>query len=310
MTSAPVAAPAAVLRDGRRRRPHGRWTAIVAILPFALFIAFFAAFPLIEVFRLSISRTSIVDGAFVSALSGADNYARVLADPRAWNSLRVTAIFIVAAVVGTIILGLVLALLVNRSVWLLGVARNILIWPAVIAPVVVSLMWLLLFSPTVGGINKVFRTLGISQQQWLDTETGALVVAILVDVWHWTPVVFLFLYTALQAISHDIVEAARIDGADERQILRHVTLPLLTPAIAAAALIRLVQSVKAFDEIFLLTKGGPNDATMLASLHIRNMFFDRLDFGYAAALSIIVVITVLVAVALYTFARTRLGRKS
>lgn len=292
------------------RRRRSRTTAVVAVLPFVLFIAVFAVYPLVEVLRMSVSQTEVVDGVFVSSLSGVDNYARVLGDGRAWNSILVTTIFIAAAVVGTLVLGLVLALLVHRAVVLLGVARNVLIWPAVVAPVVVSLMWLLLVSPTVGGVNKVARTLGLPEQSWLNTEGGALTVAVVVDVWHWTPIVFLFLYTALQAISNEVLEAARIDGASERQVLRHVVLPLLRPAIAAAALIRIVQGVKAFDEIYLLTRGGPNDATMLVSLHIRNMFFDRLDFGYASALSIIVVVITVMVVGILTFLRSRMGSKA
>lgn len=306
LTQASEAQGSAPLRRGRRRRG----TAILAILPFVLFVAFFAAFPLAEVLRLSLSNTAIVDGTFVSELSGFENYSRVLNDPRAWNSLRVTAIFILATVGGTLVLGLALALLVDRAVWLMGIARSMLIWPAIVAPVVVSLMWLLLFSPTVGGVNKVSRTLGLSEQAWLNTESGALTIAILVDIWHWTPIVFLFIYTALQALSSDILEAARVDGADEGAVLRYIILPLLKPALATAALIRLVQGVKAFDEIYLLTKGGPNDATMLASLHIRNMFFDRLDFGYASALAVIVVLTVLILVAVFTFVRSRAGSKA
>ncbi len=306
LTQASEAQGSAPLRRGRRRRG----TAILAILPFVLFVAFFAAFPLAEVLRLSLSNTAIVDGTFVSELSGFENYTRVLNDPRAWNSLRVTAIFILATVGGTLVLGLALALLVDRAVWLMGIARSMLIWPAIVAPVVVSLMWLLLFSPTVGGVNKVSRTLGLSEQAWLNTESGALTIAILVDIWHWTPIVFLFIYTALQALSSDILEAARVDGADEGAVLRYIILPLLKPALATAALIRLVQGVKAFDEIYLLTKGGPNDATMLASLHIRNMFFDRLDFGYASALAVIVVLTVLILVAVFTFVRSRAGSKA
>lgn len=289
---------------------RGAATATVAILPFVLFIAIFAAYPLFEVLRMSFSQTEIVDGSFVSSWAGIDNYTRVLADGRAWNSIMVTTVFIAAAVGGTLVLGLALALLVNRAVLLLGVARNVLIWPAVVAPVVVSLMWLLIFSPTVGGINKVAATLGLPQQSWLNSEAGALTVAIVVDVWHWTPIVFLFLYTALQAISQEILESARIDGAGEAQILRYIVLPLLRPAIAAAALIRVVQGVKAFDEIYLLTRGGPNDATMLVSLHIRNMFFDRLDFGYAAALSIIVVVATAAIVGILAFLRSKIGAKA
>lgn len=304
--------PPKLLPVKNRRRKFGRRgiTASIAILPFVLFVAAFAAYPLIEVLRMSFSQTDIVDGSFVSSLVGIDNYARVFGDSSAWNSLRVTAIFIAASVLGTIVFGVGLALLVNRSVLFLNLARNVIIWPAVVTPVVVSLMWLLLFSPTVGGVNKVARTLGLPEQGWLDSAGGALTVAIFVDIWHWTPIVFLFIYTALQAVNDEVLEAAQIDGAGEKDMLRYIILPLLKPAIAAAALIRVIQGVKAFDEIYLLTRGGPNEATMLASLHVRNSFFDRLDFGYAAAMSIVMVIGTVLIVGLMLYVRNQVGRKA
>jgi multiple sugar transport system permease protein len=103
-------------------------------------------------------------------------------------------------------------------------------------------------------------------------------------------VVFLFMYTALKGIGHEIFEAARIDGASEWQILWCVILPIIRPAVVGVALIRLIMSIKAFDEMYLLTRGGPDGATNLISLHIRSLFFDRLEFGPAAALSLSIVI--------------------
>jgi multiple sugar transport system permease protein len=126
-----------------------------------------------------------------------------------------------------------------------------------------------------------------------------------VDVWHWTPIVFLFLYTALKGIPSELFEAARVDGATERQILFQVTIPLLGPALVVVGLLRLVMSIKAFDEMFLLTGGGPNGATNLISLDIRSQFFDRLDFGYAAAESIVVVVATLIIVGSAVLIRRR-----
>src|SRR5699024_8957880 len=137
--------------------------------------------------------------------------------------------------VGSLALGTLRPLLVDRAVWMLGIARNVLIWPAVITPVVVSVMWLLLLSPTVGGVNKVLLKLGLPTQAWLDSKIGAFLSVVVVDIWHWTPVVFLFVYTALRGLGQEVLEAARTDGATEMQMTTKIILPMLLPALAVVA---------------------------------------------------------------------------
>ena len=270
--------------------------ATVALLPFVAFLLVFAVYPLINLVRLAVSQTTVQNAVFVSEFVGLTNFGRVVTDPVVQHSVLITTAFVVLTVGITLVAGLALALLVDRAVLLHHLARNVLIWPAVITPVVVSVLWLLVLSPTVGGLNKVLDTLGLPQQSWLNSGLGAFMSVVAVDVWHWTPIVFLFLYTALKGIPSDLFEAARVDGATERQILFQVTIPLLVPALAVVGLLRLVMSVKAFDEMFLLTGGGPNGATNLISLDIRSQFFDRLDFGFAAAESVTVVLVTLIIV--------------
>jgi multiple sugar transport system permease protein len=275
-----------------RRSPalgSSRGMAIIALAPFLAFLLVFALYPLAELVRLAVTDTRIVAGAFVSEWAGPANFSAAWTDPVAARSAGVTIAFVVLCVGLTIVLGLALALLVDRAVVLVGAARTVLIWPAVVAPVVVSTMWLLLLSPTVGGLNKVLSGLGLPTQGWLDSGVGAFVCIVVVDVWHWTPVVFLFVYTALRGVDREILEAARIDGAGEWQVVGRIILPIIRPAILAVALVRLVMSIKAFDEMYLLTRGGPGEATNLISLYIRALFFDRLAFGPAAALSISIV---------------------
>lgn len=158
-------------------------------------------------------------------------------------------------------------------------------------PVVISVLWVLLLSPTIGAVNRVLDSVGLPEQGWLGSRTGALASVIAVDVWHWTPLVFLIIYTALRNIDGSVVEAARLDGASESRLIRHVLLPMVAPAIAAAAVIRLVMCVKAFDEMYLLTRGGPDNATTLVSLYIRTLVFDERALGTGAAFSLIVVLT-------------------
>lgn len=282
----------------RRKRPiAGRAISAIALLPFLVFLLVFAVYPLAEILRLAFSDTSVQKGAFVSAWAGFANFGPALSRPEVLSSLGITALFVILAVVLSVVGGLALALILNRTVFLLKVARSVLLWPMVIAPVVVSLMWLLLLSPTVGGVNKVLASMNLPTQGWLDSAVGAFIVIVLVDLWHWTPLAFLFLYTALQAIDAEVIEAARVDGASERQILKTVVIPMLAPTLAIVTVLRLVMSVKAFDEMYLLTRGGPNGATNLISLEIRTMFFDRLDFGGAAVLSLTVVFALIMTLA-------------
>ncbi len=311
--TAPALIP--VERAGRLHRGRSRRTAnggggresILALLPFVAFLAVFALYPLYELGRLAFSETSVEGGVFVSEWAGLENFGRVFADPAAGQSAAITALFIVVVVTATVVLGLATALLAHRSVWLSGIARNVLIWPAVITPVVVSVMWLMVLSPTVGGLNKLLGTLGLPTQGWLNSGPGAFFSVVVVDVWHWSPVVFLFMFTALRGLDTDVLEAARVDGATEAQVFWRIVLPLLRPTLVIVILLRLVMSIKAFDEMYLLTGGGPAGATNLISLHIRATFFDRLDFGYAAALSIIIVVATLGSVGIAMGAR-RAGR--
>lgn len=293
-----------------RRRPHNAGIAILALLPFVLFMLVFAVYPIIELVRLSFSETTVQNGVFVSAWHGLTNYLDVITDPANLKSIGITLAFIVLTVGLTLILGLAVALLVDRAVLMLPIARNMLIWPAVIAPVVVSVMWLMLLSPTVGGLNKLLESIGLPTQSWLNNGFSAFLSVVVVDVWHWFPIVFLFLYTALKGIGADVLEAARIDGASESQVIRLVILPILTPAIVIVGMLRLVMTIKAFDEMYLLTRGGPDGATNLVSLQIRAMFFDQLDFGGAAAFSVVIVLATMATIGVVFAIRASRNRRA
>lgn len=273
------------------RRP---WVSfrLAALLPLAVFLLVFATYPTAQLVRMSLSAVNVVGGEFVWSPTGLSNYAEFPNDDVARYSFVVTVVFIAVTVPLTIILGTLLAILVHRSTVLAGLARNVLLWPALIAPVVVSVIWWLILSPNFGTLNKVLESLGLPPQGWLGSSTGAVVSIIVVDVWHWTPLVFILIYAAVQGIEPDLLEAAEVDGAKESQVYRHIVIPLLLPAIGAATLIRLTMGAKAFDEMYVLTKGGPGNATTLVSLYIRNVFFDRLDLGYGAAISVLVIIAI------------------
>ncbi|GAA3801136.1 carbohydrate ABC transporter permease [Streptomyces chiangmaiensis] len=258
--------------------------------PFALFLIVFGVYPMIQLVTMAVSNVTILQGSFHYRPAGVDNFARIVTDPDTAPVVGATAVFIVCAVVLTVGLGTLLAVLLDRAPFMGRVGRRVLIWPTVVAPVVVSVIWLLLLSPTIGLVNKVLFALDLPQQGWLGERVGAMIAIIVVDVWHWSPLVFLLVYTALQSVDPEVLEAARVDGAGEARVIWQVVLPMIRPAIVTAAAIRLVMSVKAFDEMYLLTHGGPGNATNLISLHIRTIFFDRLEFGYGAAIGVAIIV--------------------
>jgi multiple sugar transport system permease protein len=301
-----VTAAAGVPRRRIRRSP----VVIVALLPFLIFCLALAASPLVQVVRMSLSAIRLQAGGFVYDWSGLANFVTVQTSADAWQAIGNTVVFIVATVAGSLIVGLAAALLVDRAVVMLPLARNVLIWPAVIAPVVISLMWLLLLSPTAGGINKVLETFGLPTQSWLNSGPTAMASLVVVDIWHWSPVVFLFLYTALQGIGAEIVEAARMDGAGGAKLFRTITLPMIAPAIGAVAIVRVIMGVKVFDEMYLLTAGGPNGATTLVSQRIELWFFQDLRFGDASAYSIVIVLITAVILGVFLFVRSRAEKRA
>jgi multiple sugar transport system permease protein len=164
--------------------------------------------------------------------------------------------------------------------------------PMLVPPIVAAVIWRLMFNPQFGVINGTLRMLGVDTATltWTSGETWALASVILVDIWEWTPFIFLVLSAGLQAIPPDPVEAARLDGANTWQVFRDVKLPLLKPAIALAVMLRAMDLVRIFDQIWILTQGGPGYATETVSLYIYRNAFRFFNFGYAAAMSFFVLL--------------------
>ncbi len=287
----------------RRRKPVA-WFKYLAVAPLAVFFLALIAYPVGQLIWLALGHVKMRAGAMLWTFAGLDNFTRMLDDATFRTSILNSAVFITATVVLTVAFGIVLALATDRLVRGQQLLQNILLWPAIIAPVVISVMWLLILSPQIGLLNKGLESLGAPGQTWLGDQTGAMVAIILVDVWHWTPIVFLFVYTALRGLDSSVLEAAAVDGAGYWQRTRLIVLPLLMPAILGAAAIRVVMGVKAFDEMYLLTFGGPGTATTVISIYLRSVFFESFEYGYGAALSVtVVVLVVLVLVLGFGFQR-------
>jgi multiple sugar transport system permease protein len=168
-----------------------------------------------------------------------------------------------------------------------------MILPILVPPVAIGSMWKLMYNYDFGILNQIAVALGFQPVNWLGSTSIALLSVIIVDIWHWVPFVFLILFAAVEGLPVEVYEAARIDGAGPWQTFRHITLPLLMPALAVAVTFRGILAFKAFDEVFLLTSGGPGTSTELISLHIYKVFFEQNQLGYGALLSLAVIAAIL-----------------
>jgi multiple sugar transport system permease protein len=209
------------------------------------------------------------------------------------NAVRNTLVFVVAAVAIEMVLGLALALLVAGVTRGKGLIRTVMILPILVPPVAIGSMWKLLYNYDFGIFNAALVWLGLPPANWLGSTSLALWSVIAVDVWHWVPFVFLILFAAVEALPVDVLEAARVDGATRGQVLRRVTLPLLKPAIVVALLFRTILAFKVFDEVYLLTSGGPGTSTELVTLHLYKVFFEQNQLGYGALLSLALIAAIL-----------------
>lgn len=277
----------------RRRKPIP-WFKYLAVAPLVAFFVVFVAFPVLQLIWMSFGHVRLNAGNFQWEFVGVENFTRMINDEIFAISIQRSLVFITATVALTAVLGILLALATDRLVRTQQFVQNLLIWPAVVAPVVISVVWLLILSPQIGLLNKILVSAGSAPQAWLGDQVGAMVSIIIVDVWHWTPVVFLFVYTALRGLDSSVLEAADVDGASYWSKTRLIVLPLLAPAILGAIAIRVIMGVKAFDEMYLLTFGGPGTATTVITIYLRSVFFESFEYGYGAALSVTVVLLVLI----------------
>lgn len=279
-----------------------------ALVPLLLFLIVLVAYPLFDLVRMAFSTSTPTSGGFRWSFSGFENLRTMLSDSLFGAALRNVFLFVLASTAIELVLGTVLALLVERARWLSGVARNVLIWPAIVTPVAISATWWLILNPQFGLVNHLFALVGLPPQTWLASPKWALPTLVVVDVWHWTPVVFLLVLAGLAGIDRTLYEAARVDGASGWRVFRSITLPLLAPTLFGAAMVRCVLGFKVFDEVYLLTSGGPGTATEIISSDIQRVFFQQFDMGYGSFLGLVVVVVLIVVLSAFGAVRRLIRR--
>src|SRR2546430_5416221 len=266
-------------------------------MPAVVLFVVLTLYPVANLVRMSVSTIEFAHGAEIWALTPLANLAMLRADEVVPAALRNTLVFVVASVSIEMVLGLALALLVAGMTRGKGLVRTVMILPILVPPVAIGSMWKLLYNYDFGIFNQTLTAVGLAPVNWLGSTSIALWSVVIVDVWHWVPFVFLILFAAVGRLPVDLLEAARVDGATRWQLLRRVMLPLLRPAIVVALLFRTILAFKVFDEVFLLTSGGPGTSTELVTLHLYKVFFDQNQLGYGSLPSL-ALIAPLVAVLL------------
>ena len=236
---------------------------------------------------------------------GFDNYIKLFSDSRfGWAMLR-TLFYTVLAVVFPMILGLAAALAFNRKFPLRGLARTIFILPMMATPVAVALVWTMTFHPQLGVLNWLLAQVGLPPSMWIYSTSTVIPTLVMIEVWHWTPLVMLLILGGLASLPIDPYEAAKIDGANGWQAFRHITLPLLMPFIVVALIIRCIDALKAFDTIYVITQGGPGSASETINIFLYLQAFAFYNVGYASAVVVVFFIIILALAALLLWTRQR-----
>lgn len=252
--------------------------------PTVAWLVAFSVFPLLYTLDLAFRQWSIFTRENPPWV-GFENFRNLLFDGRFWSSLKTTLLYVGSSVTAEVILGVGLALLLWQPVRGSRIFRAIVVVPMLLSPVVAGYLFRMLFHETAGPLNHLLAMAGLGRVNWLSDPSWALAAAILVDVWQWTPFVGILALAALESLPAEPLEAARVDGAGNWHLFRHVILPAIAHVVWVAAILRMVDGLRVFDVIFVLTHGGPGVSTEVASLYTYLVGFKSFNLSYAAAMS-------------------------
>jgi multiple sugar transport system permease protein len=282
-----AAAPRSATRIGR-----------LMMAPAIIFMTVVGFFPFVHSLYLSLHEYNAA-GAFSWKFVGLANYGHALGDVQFWNSMMLTGLFMLVSVSASLVLAIALALVFNKDLPGFTLLRTVVLIPMLVTPIAVGIIWRIMMMPSQGLLNFLFSAVGLPPLAWANSTQTAFVSILLVDIWEWTPFVFIIIFAGLRALPKSPFEAAAIDGARPATVFFHITLPMLKPVIVIAVLLRLIDAMRTYDTVFLLTRGGPNLSTDLASIYLQRVNFQFFNLGYGAALSWIFVLLLAVVVGLY-----------
>lgn len=275
--------------------------------------------PLIVV--LSATTVLPIAYAVVLALGGSDNslvpqppfstanIQAVLDRGDIWPALWLAVIFLVGALMLELVLGVVTALVLDRFLPRWNALRVVLLWPAVLPPIAVALVFKYILQGDIGMLSYYLNLVGI-HQEWLTQPSSAMAVIVAIDVWQYTPFVILLTLAALKSVPEEVLEAAQLDGAGWVRSAWSLVLPIIKPAVIAIALLRFIDAIQVFPTIYVLTRGGPGSSTQLLTYYNFQVFFGQLQFGQGAAIAVFVVVFTLACVTVFTRIQGRAEREA
>ncbi|MFZ3106968.1 MAG: sugar ABC transporter permease [Candidatus Hydromicrobium sp.] len=274
------------LRQGSflQRMFSDQYSKYYMLVPIIVYFLLIGIFPLIFSFVLSFLNWDVGAGKQI-AFAGLSNYVELIRDTRFWQTLQNTIIFATAAVSLETILGFGLALLLNRNLRGQSVFRVLFILPMMATPVAVGYTWRMLYHVTNGPINHMLGLLHLPYGPWLSSSNTALMSVIITDVWQWTPFIFVILLAGLRSLPKEPYEAAAVDGASSIQTFFYITLPMISSVLVIAILLRLVEAVKIFDILFVMTAGGPGISTESSTMYAKIVGLGQFRLGYGAAIA-------------------------
>jgi len=269
--------------------------ALLLILPIILLFTGLTVFPFLYMIYMSVHDYDLSKSAEWNFI-GLRNYTNIFKDELAIASVNFTALLIFIALPIEMVLGMFIAWLFRDMVGE-KIIRSTTLLPMMVPPVVAGIAWKMLFNYNFGPLNYFLSLIGIEKLSWLGSEIYARTGLIIIDVWQWAPFIFLVIYSGLMSIPNELVDAAKVDGANPFKVLIRVEMPILMPLISTVLIIRMIDILKLFDIVFMVTWGGPGHATHSFSYYIYKVGLSYgWNVGYASALSILLLIVVIILV--------------
>jgi multiple sugar transport system permease protein len=267
----------------RQRRNYARRYWMFAA-PAAIVVVAVILFPWLFTLFMSVHQWKVSgDTPFV----GMANYLHMLNDERfLWSVVR-TLYFTALSVITPVVLGIFAAVCFATKFRLRGLARTIFILPMMATPVAISLVWTMMFHPQLGVLNYLLTSVGLPPSAWVYDSSSVIPTLVMVETWQWTPLVMLIVLGGIASLPLDPYEAATLDGANVWQMFRHITLPLVWPFIIVATVIRLIDALKTFDTIYVITLGGPGTSSETINILLYQTAFAYYDLGYASAMVVV-----------------------
>lgn len=269
--------------------------ALLFLLPYLLIFVVFRFGPSVAGLFVGFMKWNIVGKA---TFAGLDNFTKLFRDPIFYTALKNTVIFLLMTLPALVIFSLLLAVLLNQKLRFRNAVRTISIIPYVLIPAVVGIIWNWLYDNNFGILNYYLKLIGLSPVEWLTNEKYALLSVAIVTVWSYLGYNMILYLAGLQDISKELYEASMIDGANKFQMFTKITVPLLKPITSMVITLTLVNTIQVFDQIFVMTNGGPGTATLTLVQYLYGTAFQNYNLGYGSALGVAILVILVVLVQL------------